>query len=74
MCAKLGIPLEQCVAIGDGSNDLEFLQMAGKGIAMKNGKDAVKKAADEVMEWTNDQHGVMLTLQNMERKGLLCFS
>jgi Cof subfamily protein (haloacid dehalogenase superfamily) len=74
MCAKIGIPLEQCVAMGDGSNDLEFLQMAGKGIAMKNGKDGAKKAADEVMEWTNDQHGVMKTLQNMERKGLLCFS
>jgi Cof subfamily protein (haloacid dehalogenase superfamily) len=74
MCAKLGIPLEQVVAMGDGNNDLEFLQMAGKGIAMKNGKDAVKKAADEVMEWTNEQLGVMKTLKNMDRKGLLCFS
>jgi Cof subfamily protein (haloacid dehalogenase superfamily) len=71
MCSALGIPLDECIAMGDGANDLEFLEMAGLGIAMQNGKEAAKKVADATMEWTNDQHGVMKTLQRLEEQGLL---
>jgi Cof subfamily protein (haloacid dehalogenase superfamily) len=72
MCSRLNIPIEECIAMGDGANDVEFLQFAGLGIAMKNGKDATKKVADSTMEWTNDQHGVMKTLQRLDGQGLLC--
>jgi phosphoserine phosphatase len=41
---KEGITLEQCVAIGDGSNDLPMLGTAGLGIAF-NAKPAVQEAA-----------------------------
>jgi Cof subfamily protein (haloacid dehalogenase superfamily) len=71
MCSILKIPLEDCIAMGDGANDVEFLQMAGLGIAMKNAKPLVQKAADLTMEWTNDQNGVMNTLQRLEKEGLL---
>lgn len=33
LAEKHGIPLEQCVAIGDGANDLDMLQISGLGIA-----------------------------------------
>lgn len=71
MCIHLDIPLESCKAIGDGENDIEFLSMAGFGICMKNGKDVAKKAADAVSEWTNNEDGAMLALQQLERSGML---
>lgn len=40
-----GVPLEQTVAIGDGANDLDMLEMAGLGIAF-NAKPVVQQAAD----------------------------
>jgi Cof subfamily protein (haloacid dehalogenase superfamily) len=73
MCSKLNISMESCIAMGDGANDIEFLQMAGRGVAMKNGMSVLKKVADEVMIWTNDQHGVMKTLEKMDGSGLLAF-
>lgn len=66
--------LESVVAFGDADNDLEFLQMAGRGIAMKNGRQVCKDVADEITEYTNDDDGVIKTLQKMEAQGLLLFS
>jgi Cof subfamily protein (haloacid dehalogenase superfamily) len=71
MCKYLDIPLEQVVAFGDGDNDYEFIDLAGKGIVMKNGRDIIKKVADEVIEYTNNEDGVRRTLERMERQGLL---
>jgi len=53
MCEKLGVGLDECISFGDGENDLEFLQVAGLGIAMKNGRDSVKSIANKVTEFTN---------------------
>lgn len=44
----LGIKPEEMLAIGDGENDLEMLQMAGVGVAMGNGRTAVKAIADYI--------------------------
>lgn len=74
ICSALGIPIEECIAMGDGTNDIEFLDLSGLGIAMKNGKDGAKKAADVTMEWTNDQHGVMRTLQRLDSRGFLALT
>lgn len=73
MCRYLKMPLDQCIAFGDGDNDLEFLQMAGRGYAMKNARDVVKDIADEVIEYTNDQDGVAKTLQALEEQNCLLF-
>lgn len=42
------IPLEQTVAIGDGANDLDMLELAGLGIAF-NAKPVVQAAADTTL-------------------------
>lgn len=36
------------VAVGDGSNDIEMLRWAGRGVAMGQAEDEIKAAADEV--------------------------
>ena len=47
--AKLaGIDPAECVAVGDGDNDVAMLQAAGLGIAMGNGSAAAKAAADRI--------------------------
>ncbi len=40
-----GVPLEQTVAVGDGANDLDMLNLAGLGVAF-NAKPVVAEAAD----------------------------
>jgi hydroxymethylpyrimidine pyrophosphatase-like HAD family hydrolase len=74
ICAHLDIDLSDVIAFGDGDNDLEFIQMAGKGVVMKNGRDVVKAVGDEVIDYTNDEDGVLKTLQRMEAEGKLIFT
>lgn len=54
----LGVTLEDTIAFGDGSNDLEMLRAAGYGVAMSNAKAITKDGADHVLEWSNDEDGV----------------
>lgn len=44
IAAKEGVPLEQVVAVGDGSNDLGMMAVAGFGVAF-NAKPVVQKRA-----------------------------
>ncbi len=55
LCEFLSVPLEEVIAFGDGDNDTEFIKIAGRGVAMKNARDSLKKVADEVGKWTNDE-------------------
>lgn len=48
ICAALGISSGDCIAFGDGENDVELLRAVGIGVAMGNGLDCVKQAADYV--------------------------
>lgn len=43
---KLGIEREEILAIGDDLNDIEMIKYAGLGIAMENGVEQLKEAAD----------------------------
>ena len=45
---EVGVPVESVVAIGDGANDLDMLEIAGLGIAY-NAKGLVQQAADTTM-------------------------
>ncbi len=40
-----GVPLAQCVAVGDGANDIDMLSTAGLGVAF-NAKPALREVAD----------------------------
>lgn len=50
MAAHFGLSLEETAAVGDGANDVSMVEMAGLGIAMGNGKDAVKAVADYITD------------------------
>lgn len=53
----LGIKPDEVLAIGDGENDIEMLQMAGVGVAMGNARTAVKAIADYITS-ENNHNGV----------------
>jgi len=46
LASYLGIPLSQVMAIGDGTNDIPLLSLAGLAIAMGNAPDEVKAVAN----------------------------
>lgn len=48
VCEAMGISPEECMAFGDGGNDVEMLRHVGLGVAMGNAEEDVKKEADEV--------------------------
>lgn len=48
IAADAHVPLEQTVAVGDGANDLDMLNIAGLGIAF-NAKPIVENAADTAL-------------------------
>lgn len=50
VCRQLGVEQADVLAIGDGRNDIEMLQWAGRGVAMGQAPDVVKAAADEVAD------------------------
>ncbi|XP_039116452.1 endoribonuclease YBEY, chloroplastic-like isoform X2 [Dioscorea cayenensis subsp. rotundata] len=53
----LGIPAKEIMAIGDGENDVEMLQLASLAVALENGSDQAKAVADVIGE-SNNEHGV----------------
>nr|ADF43173.1 HDH1m [Chlamydomonas reinhardtii] len=59
----LGVAPEQVLALGDGENDVEMLQLAGLGVAMGNAGPKARAAADVVLAATNDQDGVAEAIQ-----------
>lgn len=61
---RWGITPEQCVAFGDGGNDLEMLNYCGLSYAMANAPDEIKKSASYVCP-SNDEDGVLVTLDKL---------
>ncbi|HSM57581.1 MAG TPA: HAD family hydrolase [Candidatus Sulfomarinibacteraceae bacterium] len=64
---KLDVPPQQVMAIGDGENDIEMLQIAGLGVAMGNAHPRVKEIADHVVAG-NDEDGVAQALERFVLK------
>ncbi len=62
--AHYGLTREQCVAFGDGENDISMLLHAGTGIAMGNASDTVKRAADYVTASVDDD-GIAKALRQL---------
>ena len=66
LCEYLGVPIENSVAFGDGSNDMTMIMAAGTGVAMGNAIDEVKRAA-KLVTARNDEDGVALALEKLFR-------
>ena len=49
-CKLRNIDLKDTMAFGDGDNDIEMLKTVGIGVAMGNGIDTVKAAADYITD------------------------
>lgn len=55
--AKEGLARSQAMAFGDGENDIDMIKYVGIGVAMGNGKDELKRAADYVTS-SVDEDGI----------------
>ena len=64
LCAALGIPIEETLAFGDGTNDLSLIRAAGRGAAMGNADFSVKAAADAVCD-DNEHDGLAKYLEKL---------
>ncbi|GBG55743.1 haloacid dehalogenase [Sporomusaceae bacterium FL31] len=62
VCAELGIPMAQVMAIGNEGNDIGMLKAAGYGIAMGNACPEIKQMASYITKSNND-FGVEHVLQ-----------
>jgi len=60
-----GLRLDECMAFGDGGNDISILRKAGTGVAMGNAGVTVKAAADYVTD-TIDSDGVVNALRHFK--------
>lgn len=58
LAGLLGIPQQNTVAAGDAANDLSMIEAAGVGVAMCNGTEEVKAAADTVTTRDNNHDGI----------------
>lgn len=63
----LGLCREQTMAMGDGENDFSMILEAGIGVAMKNGRPDLCKAADYITD-TNDEDGVAAAIDKFVLK------
>ncbi len=63
MLARHGLAMEECMAFGDGGNDMSMLEAAAIGVAMGNAEDRVKACADYVTDRIEND-GIMKALQH----------
>lgn len=61
---KLGLTRKELAAFGDGDNDASMISYAGWGVAMENGSEKCKAAADEITR-SNEEDGVAAALEKM---------
>ena len=59
---KMGIGMEEVLAIGDGAADINMIQMAGTGVAMGNATEGVRRCAD-FTTLSNDEDGAALAIE-----------
>lgn len=64
LAKHLGLKREQTMGFGDGENDITMMTMAGIGVAMENGMESMKEAADYIT-LTNDEDGVADAIEKL---------
>lgn len=68
VCRRLGIPLEETMAMGDNGNDVTMLQAAGLGVAVANAPPEVQQAADAVTA-SSEEDGAALAIERFVLSG-----
>jgi len=68
LAGMMGLKSKDFVAIGDSENDLEMFEVSGFGIAVGNGDEIIKEAADYVTEASYGD-GAVEALEFLESKG-----
>ena len=63
LAERLGISREDTMSLGDSKNDLDMINAAGIGIAVKNAWPILRENADVVLDCTNDEHVVKYVLE-----------
>ena len=68
LCEVLGLKRENVLAMGDGDNDMPMIQFAGIGVAVANGEDHIKQAADIIADDCNDFGAAKILEQIIEEQ------
>ena len=68
LCEVLGFTSENVLAMGDGDNDMPMIEFAGIGVAMANGEDHIKEAADIIADDCDDFGAAKILEQIIESK------
>lgn len=59
-----GFDKGQVMCCGDGNNDLDMIRLCGVGVAMMNGEDRIKEAADYIT-YSNEEDGVARAIERL---------
>lgn len=65
LVAQLGGRMDELVAFGDTANDLEMIQAAGRGYAMKNATPDLLAVADRVTTRDNNHDGLLRAIEDL---------
>ncbi len=68
-----GDTLDDVLFFGDSVNDLDMLENCGRGVAMINGSEIAKNAADDITEYSCDEEGVRKYLEKYFEDPGICF-
>lgn len=58
LAERYGVPIEKVIGVGDQNNDIPMIEAAGLGIAVKNADEELKRAANRVYGYTNEEDAV----------------
>ena len=64
VCAYYGVDAKECMAFGDGMNDLEMFDLVGFAVAMGDGKEELKARAD-LVTGTIEEHGIQAVIAQL---------
>lgn len=65
VCQHYNIDARDCMAFGDGMNDLEMFDLVGFAVAMGDSQDALKQRADFITG-TIEEHGIQAVLNKLQ--------
>lgn len=62
----IGIKTEECIACGDGFNDITMIEYAGLGVGMANANEKLKAVADFITK-SNDEDGIAYVVEKFTK-------